>query len=337
MRAIIYILLVLVPHIHAIAGNGGAFSKLDSLLLDKINYERSKLGSVELVLDSVFYDEVSNHNINLSYLCKTCGKEIKNGVMYENYGTGYGHGEFESDNDSIKFKATLIDRYPGTMSAEIVNLDYINNNQFDSMNIIVDKLYDNFYASKKGHKEAMLGLGKDGKVLVDNEMKYTSISIYIYPVKSGGYIDLYRIRTTIVFFSNPWNAYKIKYHKGDTINDVISSTERVYNKIDGKSSLEVTEISSGQYRLTVSAKRGNIEDMKTLIEKGADANVIDNMGRSALYWSVQNNNYDAVKLLLEHGANVVLTDKYGITPKNIDVRIMKILNDYGYSNGIDKK
>ena len=293
------------------------------MFFDKMNYERSKLGSAILVLDSIFLAEVLNHNMNLAYMGDGCGTIIKNGVSYDHTMMYCGHSEFDSNNDSIKTYKFLLDRYPGSMSKEIMTVFDIDPKMLNSYDYIVNRIYENFFKSKKGHKECMLGLDENGDIIKKDAHIYTSVSVYCYPVKRNGEIVEYAISATVVFFDNHNKSTKLKYYKNDTLDNEISVTKRTNSKM--------TITSSGHTRLIMSAINGDINTMKDLLNKGADVNVVDNMGRNALYWSILKGNYEAVELLLKHNSNIILCDNYKQKPKNIDEKIIFLLNEYGYS------
>ncbi|WP_342189428.1 ankyrin repeat domain-containing protein [Spiroplasma endosymbiont of Dilophus febrilis] len=54
----------------------------------------------------------------------------------------------------------------------------------------------------------------------------------------------------------------------------------------------------------LSASGANIEMIELILEKGADANIKDNAGRSALYFARIRKNLDIINLLLANGTNL---------------------------------
>ncbi len=80
------------------------------------------------------------------------------------------------------------------------------------------------------------------------------------------------------------------------------------------------------------ANGGNVADVRNLLEKGADVNLKDNSGETALMKASREGHLDAVKvlladhldcarILLEKGADVNARDKYDVTEIN-GVRII---------------
>ena len=51
-------------------------------------------------------------------------------------------------------------------------------------------------------------------------------------------------------------------------------------------------------------KKGNIENVKLLIDAGVDANVADKDGYTALMWAVRYGYTEVVKLLIDAGADI---------------------------------
>ena len=59
---------------------------------------------------------------------------------------------------------------------------------------------------------------------------------------------------------------------------------------------------------------GNVDRVRTLIEAGADVNVRNHKGQSALHCAAKAGFVDIVALLLRHGAEVDAQDRQGETP-----------------------
>jgi ankyrin repeat protein len=72
-------------------------------------------------------------------------------------------------------------------------------------------------------------------------------------------------------------------------------------------------VSAGELEdaLINSARLGRVDEVKTLLDKGANINARDSKGQTALIWGIQN--IDIVRLLIEKGANVNAYDKDGRT------------------------
>lgn len=80
--------------------------------------------------------------------------------------------------------------------------------------------------------------------------------------------------------------------------------------------------------LSWAAFHGNMALTELLIEKGANLNVTDAMGNSALHWAAINNEKEVVKLLLDKGADVnVRNCQFGKTPlmSTSSTEVVKIL------------
>jgi len=72
--------------------------------------------------------------------------------------------------------------------------------------------------------------------------------------------------------------------------------------------------------LIIAARRNNLVTVKLLLEKGADPNIQDSIGSTALISAVSNGNYDMVKMLIDNGADVNLK-----TVGNVDALIAIML------------
>jgi hypothetical protein len=61
------------------------------------------------------------------------------------------------------------------------------------------------------------------------------------------------------------------------------------------------------------ALRGEASGVETILNKGADINVRDSVGRTALMWAVWRDNFEIVRLLVQRGADVNARDSNGST------------------------
>ena len=68
------------------------------------------------------------------------------------------------------------------------------------------------------------------------------------------------------------------------------------------------------------ARNGKYEDVKNLVEKGADVNAKSNYNRTPLHAAALNGHYEVVKHLVEKGADVNAKDNYNKTPLQIATR-----------------
>lgn len=86
-------------------------------------------------------------------------------------------------------------------------------------------------------------------------------------------------------------------------------------------------------------KNGELEEVKLLVEKGADVNFTDSSGNHPLFWAVITDNFEMSKLLIDSGADVnalnsVNEDNYAVpaimmVPRNNNIEIMELLIDSG--------
>ena len=75
----------------------------------------------------------------------------------------------------------------------------------------------------------------------------------------------------------------------------------------------------------LACKEGHSGVIRLLLEKGAQADLQDNRGRSALMYSSKRNKLEVAKLLLENGAQVDIQD-YGGWCALMIVSLMRFLN-----------
>lgn len=63
--------------------------------------------------------------------------------------------------------------------------------------------------------------------------------------------------------------------------------------------------------------QNDIEAARVLIEAGADANAIGEMGETPLHVAVSKELIEAVELLLSHGANPDAVSEFGVSPRQV--------------------
>lgn len=93
--------------------------------------------------------------------------------------------------------------------------------------------------------------------------------------------------------------------------------------------------------LVLAAQTGQTEILKYFIEEDVDINSHDDLGRTALFWTVFTGNQGLVDLLLSYGKNIKLADDQGITMIHVAAKqgnsaMVKYLYDKGLEiNAID--
>ena len=86
--------------------------------------------------------------------------------------------------------------------------------------------------------------------------------------------------------------------------------------------------------LLTAARQGDTNQVKALLDKGADVNAKDKYGDTALMGAAEAGNTDVVRVLLDKGADVNAKSKDGVTAlmyakeKN-HTKIIEVLKQYG--------
>lgn len=78
---------------------------------------------------------------------------------------------------------------------------------------------------------------------------------------------------------------------------------------------DVTQVGAfGSQVLHLASFANHCDDIKELLEAGADINAIGDLGLRPLHYAVLNGSLKAVRLLLNNGANAHVENEYGETP-----------------------
>lgn len=69
----------------------------------------------------------------------------------------------------------------------------------------------------------------------------------------------------------------------------------------------------GMTPLIYAAREGNVDAVRTLLERGANVNAVDDKGNTALIYSADHNSAPVAQLLLDKGADVNVVNQRGHT------------------------
>lgn len=84
---------------------------------------------------------------------------------------------------------------------------------------------------------------------------------------------------------------------------------------------KASEVITAESPLAKAATRGNIAEVKELLDKGANPNVFDALGRTPLHMAVFYNHPKTTALLIARGADVNAKDRIGMTPLHAAVLV----------------
>lgn len=110
-----------------------------------------------------------------------------------------------------------------------------------------------------------------------------------------------------------------------------------YNQLTEYLGIELTDVNQksnfGDYPIHIASVRGDIDEMKILLDNGADINAIGEHGYTALHNAVEQGNINTVKFLLEQNIDTTIKNINHLTAKELaqitdNQEIYKILDDF---------
>lgn len=115
--------------------------------------------------------------------------------------------------------------------------------------------------------------------------------------------------------THPINDYLDPFAEHELFDAVgINDVKRTRELLDCGIDINITDFDKGWSPIHVAASRGSKQALELLVQRGADVNVQDNRGSTALH-SLIYKRYDALALwLVRQGANIHLADKRGFSP-----------------------
>ena len=99
----------------------------------------------------------------------------------------------------------------------------------------------------------------------------------------------------------------VKLNELKALQDVIRQRNKELN-------INCQDPKDGNTLLILSVKLNNIEISKYLLDSGADPNIENEYGNTALHYAFSNNYYKAADLLSNYGAKENVVNKLGLTP-----------------------
>jgi len=122
------------------------------------------------------------------------------------------------------------------------------------------------------------------------------------------------------------SEYKTIATSGNKVRSATMDTVEYDADDDGKDEAKVS--------LHAAAEEGNIDTLKSLLERGADINARDASKQTPIDGAAVKGHVDVVRLLIERGAQVDLCDKWGRTPLQFSsryghVEVSRVLLDHG--------
>ena len=89
---------------------------------------------------------------------------------------------------------------------------------------------------------------------------------------------------------------------------------KVVELVDKEAVINTKDDNSGHIPLQVAAQIGSMEFVRLLLDKGADINLTNDFGTSALHLSILGGHEEVTRLLLDEGADINLVDSNDNSP-----------------------
>jgi ankyrin repeat protein len=109
----------------------------------------------------------------------------------------------------------------------------------------------------------------------------------------------------------------------------MSSGDAVIAKQLIKAGADVKAVDDGYSVLNIAAQDATSEEVRMLLERGADPNHVELRGNTAIYWAALNCDVDKVRVLLKYGADPKITNNAGenalsvVPTSNREPRVLK--------------
>lgn len=251
---------------------------------------------------ALYFAIISKNNDNIKLLLSKRAKAIiklTNGSQLNLNELIRGNERKIMQEKNTETEKDIISQFVGTIGVNIPTLDKMttlyNEGKIKDVNVTYNDLTALMVQSASGTREAIEWLqskGADPKI--KNKEGQTGLDFAIKFGNTEARNLLYEFVGQLTEQDTPTLDKMKELFKTNKINDV----NVTYNGITA---------------LMVQSRYGTIETMKWLLENGADTNIKNSNGRTALWYAVAANDEAKVKLLLDHEAKPEVLDNKGMS------------------------
>lgn len=195
------------------------------------------------------------------------------------------------------------------------------------------------YAAANRHTEMFQWLLQKGARTKDcNDLLFLAIKGEDRTIIDTLFAHGFSVDTPVISGFSPLFFAAKEDYKGEVLQECIKRSADINQKINGMSALMIAIVTfeSNNIKLLLEAgadinassdknkrtalhyaaitQHGQVEEKNFtgyLLSKGAEANALDNKGRTPLIWAVKVRNRAAAKLLVNHGADITIKDTFG--------------------------